>query len=185
MHFWLQLAASLMLAALGVTFVRPESWFRTSSVLVPVLSIVAAAVLFRLGRGLPAFEVAMLSASEVRRLSKAYCMAAQNTAVILFVLFLAICLGLIGTIWGETISACPSRLAQSFTFVGIGLNAFALTCTISLVRGDLLLIRLQAELLEQKIKREHTATNKARRERARKDTPVTTPSGYGGLITPD
>ena len=185
MHSWPQLAGSLMLAALGVTLLRPELWFRASSALVPVLSIVAAAVLFRLGRGLPSFEVAMLSAAEVRRLSKAYCIVAQNTAAILVVLFLAICSGLIGTIWSETISKWPSHMVQSLAFIGIGLNAFAVMRTVALVRGDLSLIRLQAELLEQEIRRQHSAANKIRRERGRKEAPVSTPQGYGDLIAPD
>ena len=74
---------------------------------------------------------------------------------------------------------------QSLTFIGIALSVFAVMRTIALVQGDLSLIRLQAELLEQSVRRQHAAANKARREQERKETPVSTPPGYGDLITPD
>lgn len=185
MHPWLQLAASLALAALGAKFVSPGLWFKASGHLVPVLSIIAAAVLFRLGRGLPPFEVATLSAAEVRRVSDAYRIGARNTAAILIVLLLALCSGLFGIVWSETaVADCP-LLGKSLTFIGIALNVLAVMRTIALVQGDLSLIRLQAELLEESIRRQHTAVNKVRREHGRRKAPVSTPRDYGGLVSPD
>ena len=182
---WLQLAAVLLLAGLGVAFVQPELWLKASFALVPVFSIIGAAVLFRLGRGLPNFEVASLSAAEVRRLATAYRIAARNTAAILVVLFLAVCSAVLPSVWDGKPPKEPGFLLPSLAFIGIALTALVVVRTVELVRGDLSLIRLQAKLLEQNTKGQHTAANKARRERGRKDAPVSKPPGYGDLASHD
>ena len=182
---WIQLAATVILTALGFTLVSPARWFDISTAIVPALSIIAAAVLFRLGRGLPNFEVATLPAAEVRRLATAYCIVARNTAVILVVLFLAIALGALPALWGGNPPSEPALFVPTLARTGMTVTAFAVIRTVALVLGDLALIRLQAQLLEQHIKAQHVTINKVRREHGRKTKPLSTPPGYGGLANHD
>ena len=185
MSSWLQPAIALIVAALGIRFVSPGLWWKLSSELVPVWSIIAAAVLFRLGRGLPNFEVATLSAAEVRNLATAYRTVAQNTAWILVVLVLAICWGLLPTVWCDLPLMSFTHSISVFAFIGMWLTTLAAIRAVVLVRGDLSLIRLQAKLLEQQIKAQHVTTNKLRRDHGRKTKPMSTPPGYGGLASHD
>lgn len=182
---WLQLAAVIVLTGFGVAFIRPELWLQASVALVPVFSIIGAAVLFRLGRGLPNFEVSSLSAEEVRHLATAYRIAARNTAAILVLLFLAVCFAVLPTFLEGSSPKKLALLRPFLAFIGIALTVLVVVRTAELVRGDLSLIRLQAKLLEQNTQRQHLAANRARRERARKDTALSNPPGYGELTNHD
>ena len=141
------------------------------------LSILAGAVLFRLGRGLPQLALEELRDDEVAKLAAAFRQVSKRLVVFFYVVGFAILSQLAVQLVPATLS---SNWSKTVVAVSLFLSAFVCLRAVLLVRGDADLVDLQAKLLEDNHKRR--AVREALK-RADDERPLKPPPGYGGLAS--
>ena len=180
----LQIAVPLGLAAGSYCLLDSGRWFAIVSEIMLALSILAAAVLFRLGRGLPPFAVEQLSGSRLRELSDAYGEVARRLAWMLALTALAIASLAISRLALTTegsLEAWP--VGRELMSASVLLSTLALVRAVPLVMGDIKLIRLQADLVQEEARLRWGRQAKALSDQANRDDAYETPKDYGGTIT--
>ena len=143
------------------------------------VSVVAAAVLFRLGRGLPEFRVQDLDIEDIENLTSAYTAVAKRLSAIL---------ALIGATIGLLIAAhfvkeAPGWVGSLVTSLGVFSVGFVVCRAMALVRGDLDLIGLQGTLMAKEARSSRVRERAQALDGAQKATPFKNPEGYGGLAS--
>ena len=179
-----QIGTSFALAGLAYLFLDPVRWVAVVPEVMVCMSILAAAVLFRLGRGFPELPVEELSVERIQRLTVAYKEVARRLAFILAFTMLAI-LSL-----AVTRFALPDRpdltawpICRELMTISVFFAVLAAIRGVWLVRGDVNLIRLQASLKEEEAVLRHARVTRKRLENAVREHPFERPKNYGGLAT--
>lgn len=174
-----QLLAPLALAALAWFYLDLTAWLSVAAPVILSLSVVGAAVLFRLGRGLPEFHVRDLDVEDIDSLTDAYSVVAQRLSGILA--WIGVAIGLL--IVAHFVKNGPEWLCSSLTSLGVYFVSFVVCRTVVLVKGDLDLVRLQGKLLVKEIEANRTREHMRVLEAAREASPFDSPEGYGGLAS--
>ena len=179
-----QIVASLALASLAYSVLDPVRWVAVVPEVMVCMSILAAAVLFRLGRGFPELPVDELSVERVQRLTAAYKEVGPRLAFVLVFTMLAI---LSLAVMRFALPVRPDLPVWPICREVMGTSVFfAVLAAIRggwLIYGDINLIRLQASLIEEEAILRHARVTRERLENAVRERPFETPKSYGGLAT--
>ena len=152
-----------------------------------MLSILAAAVLFRLGRGVPSVSIDGLDVAEAEKLAKAYEVVAQRLAVVagwtvIGLLGLAM-IGIAHRLIGQHLPADIAQVCcQALTAALAAILALTFCRAVVLVRGDLSSVRVQGKSMVTSVRRRHVEQATAALEEAERAEPFKTPPNYGELI---
>jgi hypothetical protein len=131
--------------------------------LLPALSVIAAAVLVRLARGLPFSNADQFELDEARRIGAAFVQIAKSLRALFFA-------ALVGMLWLALAPEVAAGLGPAVKgtryepLLGPALSgsvgvilAYTLARMIGVVQGDVSLARLQSSLLEQAVQRKAAA----------------------------
>lgn len=185
---WLYIAVPLGLGWVAFEIMQPGHWTGIRQGLILPLALLGAAVLVRLARGMPVSTTEHFEVEEMRRLSQAVIRVYRA----LIVLFVAIICSTIGLIFIEVAHsalgsvdaldpATKGRLQQGLTGLLVFFVAFALARTVSLIKGDYDLVKLQARLMERAVERRHAAQHAVRMDEAEATKPFEKRPGYGKI----
>lgn len=176
-------------AGIAAGFVPLEAWQQQTAKLLPALSVIAAAVLVRLARGLAMPSGESLTLEEGRRLVGAFkTMVRRLRALILVVLATMIVLVAVPPSVGAVlnyihISSAISDVLEraSSAFIGFCLT-YVFVRTIQLVSSDVGLVDIQADVLLKSMGRKEAREFE---EKIAKSTvaPFKAPEGYGKRIS--
>ena len=186
MERWLQIAA-LCLAAGASLAMEPGDWDSIRSEAITMLSILAAAVLFRLGRGVPSVSVDGLAVEEAENLATAYEEVARRLAAVAALTAIGILgLALTGIVQRLFSLHLPADVAEVccklFTACLAAILAWTFCRAVVLVRGDLSSVRVQGRSMVASVRRRHAEQESAALEDAETSSPFGTPPNYGELI---
>ena len=175
---FIQISSLIATVAVVWFFVEPTQFNAFFLHLIILLSILGAAVLFRLGRGFPQLEVRYLDNEDIEKYCQAYQIASERMKVLFYVIIFTILLIILyGYIYEESEMNILNRI---FVSVILGTVLFVLFRTWELVKFDVDLIRLQADLVKKSIRSERVNEEIERIEKDRSKNPIETPVGYGG-----
>lgn len=185
---WLHILIPVTLGAVAYAIMRPEHWDEIRQGLMFALSLLGAAVLVRLARGMPVTNTDFFEVDEMRNLTAAVTKVYRS----LIFLLSAIVVSLVGLVFIGTFIKFVASLAtieasermalqQGASAVLVTLIAYALSRTISLVRGDYDLVKLQARLMERVVERRHASERRRVLEEAAASKPFEPREGYGQL----
>ena len=162
-----------------------------SQALLSVVAIVSAGVLVRLARGVPFSAIDVLEAGQAEKLSAAIKQSVRALGGLLLVCFLTtLCLIFVGHIAGMLRSAAVQDVlpfTESFDYVAFVVSfllAFVFMRTFAVVRGDIQIVDIQADILTK-------TRNRKAAEEFQKDVadPASqeyhAPENYGGVIDQD
>ena len=186
MERWLQILV-VCLAAGASLAMEPSDWDNVRPEAMTMLSILAAAVLFRLGRGVPSVSVDGLAVEEAENLATAYEEVARRLAVMAGVTAIGLLgLAVIGVIHRFFSLHLPSDVAEVLCRLLTALLAVVLAYTfcraVVLVFGDLSSVRVQGKSMVASARRRHVEQTTAAIRNAEKSHPFEKPSNYGDLI---
>ena len=184
---WLQIAISGVAAAGAFLAMEPCHWDSIRSEAMLVLSVLAAAVLFRLGRGVPLVSIDHLEVDEAESLAEAYRIVSRRLAFVAGVTAAALIgLAMIGIVHHLIELHLPpdirSVCAKLATAVLAAIIAFAFCRAFMLVRGDLSSVAVQSESIVKSVRRRHARDVEAALDKAEKTQPFNKPSNYGDII---
>lgn len=185
---WLYILVPVALGAAAFEVMKPANWADVRQGLVFTLSLLGAAVLVRLARGMPVSNTDYFEVDEVRGLSA----AVKKVYRALIALLSAIVVSIVGLVFVEVVlkaidsltavgPGTKQDLQQAVTAGLVVLVSYALGRTISLVRGDYDLVQLQAKLMERAVERRHAARRTQEMDEAAADKPFQQREGYGKL----
>lgn len=142
----------------GVTagmLVHLQAWENLRSALLPALSVIAAAVLVRLARGLPFTNADHFTLSEFRSVAGKMEANARKLRALIFVCLIALAVLTFGSGIVAAIATIPSILSWVPQVAGkvvsgliASLVVYAFTRVIEVVHSDVGLLRLQSKVLE-------------------------------------
>lgn len=158
-----------LMAMAAATLVDQELWRDMQTGLLVVLSVISAAVLVRLARGLPFSNPDHFKLDELNRIAAAIHSNAQALRVLIFACWIAM-----GAIVGFAWSHFP--YVPGWTEVGEivcsgligGLIGFVLARAMQVVESDISMIALQAQIMANVISRKNAETFEATLGAARK-----------------
>ena len=179
----LQFVVAAVLAAAAYLYLDPTRWLAVIFEVMLAHSILAAAVLFRLGRGLPQFAHEHLSAKRLRELSDAYKKVVQRLGWMLAIIVAAIaCLAMsrLSLTTGDDLNVWS--IGRELMSVSVFVSSFAVIRIVALVVGDIGLVRLQSELIEEEARLRWKEAAQVVSEQASQTDVYQTPKNYGGLI---
>ncbi|MCY4548170.1 MAG: hypothetical protein OXC28_07370 [Defluviicoccus sp.] len=185
---WFQFLICLVAAA-GAFALEPSDWLSIRSEAMVVLSVLAAAVLFRLGRGLPPVSTDELEVEEAKRLAKTFQIVARRLAFVAGVTAVAL-VGLAVLEVGCRLAALhlPPLIAEwCFKAAGAVLAfviALAFCRAVMVVLGDLSAIAVQSDHMVKSVLRRRAGEAAAALDEAERAQPFEKPANYGGLIEP-
>ena len=177
---WLQIVISLVAAALSLAL-DPSDWKSIRSEAMVVLAVMAAAVLFRLGRGFPSISIDELEIDEAQKLAAAFKVVARRLAFVAGVIAVGL-FGLAGMEVGYKLITVhlPSSVAEvCVKAAGAALAAviaFAFSRAVVVVLGDLSAIAVQSENMVKSVQRRHARNSVAAVDEAEGDEPFKKPS---------
>ena len=185
---WLYLFIPIGMGAAAFALFAPLAWDSVRQPLILALSLVGAAVLFRLARGLPVNDCSGFEVDEARKLTSAI-VTVHKSLIILFVSILASIILLAFTeFFMSTVKEMVSleestreHLQQGWTGTIFILVSYAISRTIALVAGDYNLVKLQGQLFERAVERRHAQERADDISRAAKGAPFEAREGYGKL----
>ena len=179
MRIWLQLFVCVAGGTIAV-LVGPSFWMSIRMEVLTFLSVLLAAVLFRLGRGIPDLAWEGADSDRVRRIAGSFKIVGDRLAYMFGVVAGAV----LWLILIEPLHAsfCHSpRITQGLAWITGFLVFFSLVRAVVLVSGDRNLISLQVDLVERIAHRQDVSEEKKRLDAAEHDRPLRPPDGYGGL----
>ena len=188
MASWLQIVISLV-AAVASLALDPSDWKSIRSEAMVVLAVMAAAVLFRLGRGFPPISIDEMEVDEAQKLAAAFKVVARRLAFVAAVTAVAL-FGLAGMEVGYkliTLHLPPGIGEVCVKAAGAtlaALIAFAFSRAVVVVLGDLSAIAVQSDNMVKSVQRRHARDSVAALDKAERDEPFKKPSSYGNLIEP-
>lgn len=185
---WLYIAVPAGLGWVAFKVIQPSHWDDIGRGLTFALSMLGAAVLVRLARGMPVSDTGYFDVQEIRSLSNAVKKVYQ-ALMLLFVVTLCSILGVVFIgVLHEVVSQIPflgpdaiSTLQQCLSGALVALASFALLRTVALIKSDYDLMKQQASLMEKAVERRHAARQEERLEEAAKQAPFQKREGYGKL----
>lgn len=180
-----QVLLALTLAMVAYCFLDPARWVAVVPDVATGLSILAAAVLFRLGRGLPPFAVGEVSLDRVRTLTRAYEKVSTRLAVILGIALCALislALARLGLAEREG-QLDPWPVGRELMAASVFLSALAIVRGVALIAGDLDLVRLQSSLVAEDARLRRAREEKEKIGEAVQTRPFKNPESYGGLAS--
>lgn len=186
MKRWLQIAISGAVAGASLAM-EPDHWDLIRSEALLVLSVLAGAVLFRLGRGLPSISIDHLEVDEARSLAETYRVVTRRLAYVAGVTALALIgLATVGILHRLIATYLPpdsgAVLAALVTAMLAALIAFAFCRAVDLVLGDLSSVTVQSESIVKGVQRRHAREQDEALDKAGRDEPFEEPSNYGDLV---
>ena len=183
--------------AIGAFFaVEPNVWSGVRSDIILVLSVLAAAVLFRLGRGIPPMNVEELELREVQVLAKEFRKVTRRLAIFLLIIVISL-IGLsLAEVVDEIFLILFPEFSESVQKTIIRVSAAVLIFFIVLtfyraflvIRGDRNLASVQGEIMVCSAKRRQNrkVLNTANElKSSEKEQSFRNPSNYGKLIGRD
>lgn len=185
---WLQIVVSGV-TAVAAFALDPSDWKSIRPEAMLVLSVLAAAVLFRLGRGFPPVSTDELEVDEARRLAETFRVVARRLAWVAAVAAVALfCLAgmevgykLLALLFSaETVEICAKAAGSILAFV----IALAFCRAVMVVLGDLSATAVQSDNMVKSVQRRHARDAAAALDEAEKAQPFEKPSNYGGVIEP-
>lgn len=167
---------ALIIPAIGglgaAIFVPLASWDQLRPALLPAISIIAAAVLVRLARGLPFTNADHFKLDQFRSVSKNLEDNARKLRALIFVCLADIAMLVLSADAVKLIAPVSTRLPwfpplASAALSGIigGLLLYAFTRVVAVVHSDVALLRLQSQILERVIADKNAAAFDARLEK--------------------
>ncbi len=176
-----------MIAGGLAVFMPLDLWREMRSAIITALSVIGAASLIRLSRGFPFANMDSLDLEESRRLA----IAVRKTmlalrALIIVILFamggliaLTPFMAFIGSL--DISSALISVSQQSYSFVLAFIIVYSFCRTFMVIQGDISLFDLQADLLEQSVRRKN-ADAASEIAGAPETKSFKNPPGYGEVL---
>lgn len=179
----LPVLAPLAAAALTGPLVGLATWDSAKTGLLTALSVIAAATLVRLARGLPFTNADQIDADQARQLTQAMRTLARSLrlllAVVLGTMILLVGLSPLGALAAKVL---PHQVAGPIAIGLSGLTGAALAYTLAriwqIVGSDLSLLDQQSEILVRAVDRKNR-TKDEEREKLAGIVPYETPEGYG------
>ena len=172
----IQLTVPLAPAIPAWYYLNLAVWSSITPSVMFLLSVIGAAVLFRLGRGLPEFSVRELEIEDICKLTDAYAAVAKRLGVILALIGVTIVL----LISIHFVRELPAWVCSAVASLAVYLLGLVLCRAVLLVKGDLDLIRLQAQLLVRDVRLSRAREKSDVLDEAKKASPFKNPPGYGG-----
>lgn len=168
-------------------FTDATMWSELNEALLSVVAIVSAGVLVRLARGVPFSVIDVLEADEARKLSDALKQAVRALGGLLAGCFLtALCLAFIGQLnsmfeseTAQTILPFTDNLDYVAFLVSL-LLSFVFVRTYAVVKGDIEIVDIQADIL---VRQRNKETAEEFKERIAKPAGqnFSAPKNYGGV----
>ncbi len=192
----LQILIPFVIAIIAFFSIEPSQWSDIRSDIILVLSVLAAAVLFRLGRGIPPMNVEDLELQEIENLVKEFRKVTRRLAVFLVIIGVS----LIGLAITEVVDEFLKIIFSGFSEasqrtiirISVAILIFFITLTFCraylVIRGDQNLAEVQGKIMVHSAERRHNrkvsdASN--RFKDSENEHPFTTPSNYGKIIKRD
>ena len=185
---WLQVAIPIVVAV-AAFFLEPGYWKSIRSEAMLVLSVLAAAVLFRLGRGFPPVAIEEMEIGEAKHLADTFKVVARRLAWVAAVTAVAL-LCLAGMEVGyklivllcspETVETCARAAGSMLAFV----IALAFCRAVMVVLGDLSAITVQSDYIVKSVQRRHARNAAAAHDEAERAKPFERPPNYGDFVEP-
>lgn len=185
---WLYLFVPIGMGAVAFALFAPTAWNGVRQPLILALSLIGAAVLFRLARGFPVTDNWGIEVDEARKLTAAV-VKVHKSLIVLFasilisIIFLAFTEFVMSTV-NELVSLEEStreHLRQVWTGTIFFLVTYAIGRTIALVAGDYDLVKLQCQFFKRAVERRHANDRADDIDRAAKGAPFESREGYGKL----
>lgn len=151
------LIVPFFVAAASACFVSVDGWGTWRTGLVPALSVVAAAVLVRLARGLPFTNPDHFTLSDFRSVAEALGKIARSLRALIFVCFssmvgLIIFPSVLGVVRQVATDSRMEGLADSTLSALLGFSiSYTFVRVMQVVEGDISLLKLQTEILDRVI----------------------------------
>ena len=149
---------------------------RTEAML--VFSVMAGAVLFRLGRGVPSMDVGELAMDDVQRLAYIYNTIASRLSWVMA----STAITLAGLVLIEFIYKYFTSVAQWATAGLIFSIVFSAIRAIDLVRGDVNLTKFLSSIMIKNAQRRHAKKQSASIEKVKHKDEFQPPDNYGRII---
>ena len=152
-----------------------------------MLAVMAGAVLFRLGRGLPPLEINYLGTQETADITLGMEEASKRLAYMVLAITIAIAaLAVLLILFDLVAEHAPPSLAPAICRLLSAIVAiiilFVLLRGLALIKGDLSLIRLQGKLAREAVIRRHAQESDRALQQAAQDAPFVPPEDYGAII---
>ena len=187
----LQLVVSITVGVVAAVFMESHHWAHIRAGTMLVLSILAGAVLFRLGRGMPTVDMDELEVVEVEELTSAFQIVTNRLVWIVKVTGVAL-VGLVGIDFIHKVVEClllefsisPTFAVQATTGLLAFVIALAFCRAVMLVRGDQDLVVVQSRNMVKVAQRRHARHGRSMLDEAEGEHPFQPPTGYGKLIEP-
>lgn len=186
-----QIALSLGAGYATAAYLTPASWLSIAALILVWLSILAAAVLFRLGRGLPTFETEELNPETISRLTRATQGVARRLSFLFYIIIGTLVVHLAMVLIGgsaEDVGGSAEDvdfLVLGFVFLDSFLVAFTLCRAVILVQGDVDLVALQSKLLKKNAQLRNARRHDNELKQATAESPYTPDPEYGRLHSPE
>ena len=187
MKLRLQIAIPCLVAVVASLAMDPSHWDSIRDGAMIVLSVLVAAVLFRLGRGIPPVIIDYLRVDEARDLAKAFNTIALRLSIVAAVTTGAFFgLAMIGFLHELVDQYLPEDIgdvcAKVLTAALAWIMAFAFCRAVMVVRGDLSFIAVQSENMVKCVQRRHARDEIVALDEAEKIQPFKASPNYGKFI---
>ena len=187
MKRWLQIGIPLLAGGGAFIAMEPCHWDTIRSEAMLVLSVLAGAVLFRLGRGLPPVSIDHLEIDEAYSLAEAYKVVSRRLAYVAGVTAAALIgLAVIGVFHRFIALYLPPDLVAFFgsiaTAILAAVIAFAFCRAIELVLGDISTVAIQSDSIVKGVQRRQAREAEKALAKAQRDQPFEKTSNYGEII---
>jgi hypothetical protein len=182
----LPVVTTVSAGAISALLVSASAWDGLKAGLLTALSVIAAAALVRLSRGLPFTNPDHFEADEVEQVTNAVKQLARSLRAFLVVVFAAmVLLVFVKPLADEAtaifIAPAAQAIGRALSFVVGSALAYVLTRVGQIVGSDIGLLDKQAKFMVRAVHRKARDKEEARAEAAGL-TPFKTPEGYGRRI---
>ena len=181
MQMSVQLSLPIAAAVICYLYMSPLQWLGIKQEIMLVLSIMAGAILFRLGRGIPYMEVGELSIGDIRKLADAMKTISFRLSYVLAVTSISLIFLSLIEIIHRSIQAPQTTTAVLAFFI-----VFSVCRAVVVVMGDINFTALQSEIMIKNARR-RSAKRKVsivseQMIKEERENPFRPPSNYGNLI---
>ena len=176
-----QIVLPLVAAAAAYCGMDSSHWSEVRTEAMLVFSVMAGAVLFRLGRGVPSIDVGEIDVEDVKRLAHIYNKIAWRLSWVMA----STAIALAGLALIEFVNSHFASLAQWATAGLIFFIVFSSIRMIELVRGDIDLTKCLSSVMIKNAQRRHAKKQSESIEEAKRKDDFQPPDNYGKVIDRD
>ena len=175
-------------ASIGAFFAMETcQWDTIRSEAMLVLSVLAGAVLFRLGRGIPAISIDHLEVEEAENLTRDYKVVSRRLAYVAAVTAVALVgLATIGVVHRYIAQNLPTDSGAVLAALATALLAFVIVFAfcraVALVLGDLSSVAAQSDTIVNSVRRRRAREEEEALQKAERDKPFKKPTNYGDIV---